>query len=351
VCAAVKRLLVIALVAACQGGLSSKDFPGAFARAVCQPQARCRTDSVRSEAACEDAARAIYGGDLDAALARGAVRFDEAQAQACVDGLSARGCQRTPPAVDTACINAIRGKIPAGQSCNWLYECAGGICEPDTPGACPAQCKAVLPQGAECPGKDNLSCDARLGVRCVLGHCAKPLPAGATCVSDADCDAGLFCSGDQVCRALGQPGAACGDGSHCAAGESCKAGSCARKAQAGTSCGANGECADGFVCKGLSKGAQGSCTPFGEVGAACVGADVDGCAEDLICVSSRCALKPVSGPCMATNDCLEGAAFCSDSGQCTATAPDGASCSNAEQCASGYCAGTCGPRPGACHEP
>ncbi len=96
-----KAVALLLLFLACgKGAVSAKDFPAAFAKAVCQVQQTCRGAADYLEQDCENGSRALYDPDLPKALAAGKVTFDAQQAQACLDGLHARGCGRTAPEVD-----------------------------------------------------------------------------------------------------------------------------------------------------------------------------------------------------------------------------------------------------------
>ena len=122
-------LLLVAASACGSGTVTAAGFPAAFGQAVCEVQARCRGEARYLEQQCEGDSGSLYAGDLAKAIAAGKSKFDARQAQACLDGLRARGCDRTAPEVDQACERAVSGTVAAGASCTWLYECATGRCE------------------------------------------------------------------------------------------------------------------------------------------------------------------------------------------------------------------------------
>jgi hypothetical protein len=314
-------VLLLPAVACGSGTVKAADFPAAFGRAVCQVQSPCRGEASYLETQCEGDAAAVYGGDLAKAIAAGKSIFDGQQAQACLDGLHARGCGRTPPAVDQACERAVKGTVAVGGNCNWIYECATGRCEPESAGACPAKCVAVSGPGESC---SDGPCDLRAGLRCIANACSALHTVNQKCKSIDDCALDLFCDLlTGVCAVRSFEQASCEADEQCADGLFCDAspegGLCRKRIAQGRSCTASSAeairfaCVDGSVCRGFNftKAATtpGTCAALGEVGASCVAsAQVTGCAEGLICGGGKCADKPVSGPCAQDDDCKEGVA-------------------------------------------
>src|SRR5438552_15220859 len=132
------RAFLLLFLAGCGGGsIGAADFPAAFAKAVCVPQARCRTSAAYEEKLCEEEVSSLFAPDLDKAIKAGRSRFDPGQAQKCLDGVVAAGCDRPPPEVAQACASAVAGLVPSGGQCNWAFECVSGLCIPAQPGACP----------------------------------------------------------------------------------------------------------------------------------------------------------------------------------------------------------------------
>jgi hypothetical protein len=358
---------LLLLAAACGSGagtVTAASFPAAFAKAVCEVQAQCRAQARYLEQQCEADAASFYAPDLGKAVSAGKVRFDPQQAQACLDGLRARGCDRTPREVDQACERAAAGTLAAGASCNWVFECASGRCDPSSPGACPAKCGAAGGEGAACG-----TCDLRAGLRCLESLCSAPHTAGQKCSSSADCTLDLYCDASSgKCAARGSAQASCESGEQCAPGLFCdlaaNGGLCTKKFAAGASCtAASAEaigpaCFQGSVCRGFTfaKGGAtpGTCAAIGEIGASCAAsAQVTGCGEGLVCSGGQCADKPVSGPCAQPDDCKEGVAYC-DGAQCRLLKTESATCASSLECASRFCEPSlmkCVVKAGACHEP
>jgi hypothetical protein len=358
-------LLLIA--AACGSGpITAGAFPAAYGKAVCEVQSLCRQQAHFLEQQCEASASALFDRDLAKAIAAGKSRFDPAQAHACLDGLHARGCERTLPAVDQACERAVTGTVASGGSCNWLYECSAGRCDPQGPGACPATCGAVSGEGAPCGAAP---CDLRAGLRCIDNVCSRLHTADQKCSSTSDCAIGLFCDNfSSKCAVRTFEQASCASIEECATGLFCDAsaqgGLCRRKIPQGQSCTATSlesirdACADGSVCRGFSFSktsvTPGTCAATGELGASCVAtAQITGCAEGLVCSGATCADKPVTGPCAQADDCKDGVAYC-DGSQCHPLKADGVACAASSECASSFCdpgAGKCAEQSAACHEP
>src|SRR5207248_2957189 len=210
--------------------------------------------------------------DLAKAIAVGKSTFDAQQAQACLDGLHARKCGRTPPAVDQACERAVRGTVAAGAACNWIYECASGRCEPESAGACPAKCVTAAGAGASC---SNGPCDLRAGLRCI-GSVCRGFNFTKTAITKG------------TCTALGDVGAGCVASAQvtgCAEGLLCSGGKCVEKPVSGP-CAQDGDCKEGVAyCDGAA------CRLLKGAGQAC--------AASTECESRFC--DPDSGKCVETS--------------------------------------------------
>ncbi|MCA1828272.1 MAG: hypothetical protein LC689_15215 [Myxococcales bacterium] len=358
------RSAVLLFAAACgSGAVSQAAFPDAFAEAVCEVQAKCRQQAHYEEQQCEEDAKSLIAPDLDKAVKAGKAAFVPSEAQACLDGLRARGCDLYAPDV-AACKRAVKGTLPPGAACSWLYECAAGTCAPDVAGSCPASCKAVSGEGGPCdPG-----CDDRLGMRCIDNVCSRLHTVDQKCGGDSDCAAGLYCDGFGKCaeraflQAVCETDHMCADGLWC--DRSAEGGLCRAQIATGEPCTASSAeailnaCVTGDVCKGFTfakTGATaGTCTPTGEVGAGCVAsAQVTGCGEGLVCIGGKCAEKPAGGPCTGGADCKDGVAYC-DGAQCHLLKEAGETCGSDIECASRRCdpaTGKCVEVDALCHEP
>ena len=236
-----------------------------------------------------------------------------------VDGASicVRGCDpRSPVAAcpfgfhceTTGCGTGLcapgEGALPDGETCTNDVDCASGRCA--TVGGV-ARCGRQCNVGAE---------DCAMGLACEpeaddCGTCAPfdvvtvPLPFGAPCDDGADCASAQCISGEgageSFCtRACGEMG--CGTGFHC------RAGTCVRGdlRAPGDACVHPDDCASGTSC--VTVGPEQFC-------AADCGA---GCEEGFVCETTDAGMSCVPG----------GLSL-------------GESCTGAEQCRSGICAGSC----------
>ena len=371
-------LSLLLLSSACGNGpLTAANFPAAYAKAYSEPVSRCRHQAAFLAQADLAGTQGTYDTDLPKALKLGRAAFDATQAQLCLDALTGRDCDRVNE-TPTACFNSVRGLVPDGGACSWLFECAHGFCGGDN--GCPSKCPGALTLGAECPGKGNVQCDQRLGIDCIASVCSAPLAVGGTCDESSRCAMGLFCdSFDSKCATKKNEQVVCAVDEECVHGLYCQlsgdAGLCRKKVAQGKPCGddanharsAASECADGLLCAGFSLKPPhpGVCSAPGDVGAACTAsADVSGCAEGLNCKGGLCALPPNPGQSCFSCVCADGAycdadpaaASCDPAAKCKAVLADGQTCTRSDQCAGRNCdsnTGTCLTPAGihACHEP
>src|SRR5438067_7479539 len=231
------RSAVLLFAAACGSGTVTKaGVPDAFAKAVCEVQAKCRHDARYLEQQCENDSRGLFAPDLDKAVKAGNATFVAQEAQACLDGLRARGCDIAAPDV-AACKRAAKGSLAGGADCNWLYECAAGLCTAQVAGSCPAKCGPVSGEGGPC----DPPCDERAGLRCIDNVCSRLHTADQKCGSDDDCAAGLYCDGFGKCSTRAFEQAVCETDHQCADGLWCdgnaaEGGLCRKKLATGASC-------------------------------------------------------------------------------------------------------------------
>lgn len=258
---------------------------------------------------------ALLGPDplagIGGSVANGAVEFDQAQAQACLDALTSQSCgaHEAPPA---ACLDALTGTRADAAECFSDAECISGSCLLPACGVacCAGTCNATPPPGAA----EGAACGPRCaaGLYCSNGSthvCTAPGTAGAPCEGDYQCVAGLVC-GDATCRAPAVEGAPC------------------FQTPLGPSCGALG-----LVCN------AGACVPMRHTGASCSD-NVEICDVNLLCdpTTRTCDAPDVGEPC--SQFCRPGA-YCvfppTGTPTCAAVQPNGATCASFDQCASGYC--------------
>jgi len=256
------------------------------------------------------------------------------------------------------------------------------------PLACGAVFGPLVADGGVCDS--NLECVSgncsELNGAC-SGTCAPPSPpttptgpfAGSGCgLLGGDCgvDAGLTCDG-QFCRGDGGVGAACSPNFYgydeCVEGLFCEPRSltCQPQIQQGGACvtgwfnvfssDISARCGIGLVCAGegllLDGGARpGACQPASGFGEPCTPIAPDeaqhttGCMLGGVCSCGICVPPPTSGACAnAPTPCLPDVAACdfADSGTCLPLSSF-PSCTNNQQCTSGYCdtpSGSCTDAP------
>ena len=217
---------------------------------------------------------------LGFSVSQGAVRLDEAGADACVAALSAPAepgaCARQGrflPAPPEVCARAVVGLRAAGAACRSNLECEGSL---RCIGGGPTQlgvCGGPRPLGAPCgTGADVLATYARLsstetdhpecdGV-CAMHRCTPTLPLGGACASSLQCGPGRACIAAKCADAPQNlpVGATC-PGEGCAAGLTCAAGVCSTPRAAGAACENDFQCAGACLKKGVLDH-QGVCGVF-----------------------------------------------------------------------------------------
>lgn len=346
-----------ALALACAGcGVSTtatttipiEDLGTEYATTTCGLVTDCYGEVVRNlflGLASEDACVAQFTqGYTDGALplyqqaiARGTLRYDGANAQACVDALQANGCGFTTSRTPAACDALLVGLVAAGGACSINEECAGdAYCSNAT--TCPGTCQPRASAGGACASDE--ACETGLRCSTTSGTCVAPALEGAPCqgTTGTDCTGGTICIGNDgttpgTCRSpdtvfSGALHGACNvpNGQFCMAGLSC-------------------------VVSGLTSM---SCEVGGvAIGAACHTALPDMCASGAFCGDTNINTGDFDGTCMALPG--EGAACASvpfgsacaaglhcDSGTCHATHAIGGACTTNGDCFSGRCdGGTC----------
>lgn len=372
--AAVAVGLALGLLAGCgRSPVASSDFARAYVEASCAQSARCNLLDGSLIGACEANVGAVLGDDVERGITAGRIHYDGDVARSCVDGIREAPCLRDglPDAVQAECLAAVSGTVPSGSTCTGLFECAGGLCVPDTAGACPSVCPTVLGRGASCALHQGPECDVRQSLFCIQGQCRPPGRDGDGCDTDLDCDSEHVCSAGRCAPLLGAA-ADCEGDSACQVGLACIEEKCVPRAGEGAPCATTvdevdaafrfAQCAEGLVCRGggltaTGEAVGGTCHRPSDLGGSCDDEPeglqewLDGCLTGLLCRSGRCGTPPSSGPCAAHDVCDATAAYC-ETGQCVPLKADGAPCLRPAECRSGGCtAGACGPAVEVCHWP
>ena len=319
------------LGAACAATIQANSVPcatpsGVAAFALCTPFA------VDPAGLGEDCAAPYCAGGNgycqgNTCVPRGAVSAPCSDMYSCATGLVCNGteCAALLPSGAAGCtsnldcrppLSCIDGTCEAlhvtGAACTSTRDCARGlVCNASV---CSARSGTTCSERNEC---GNLAQCAR------PSSCRAPLARGASCITNTDCAASLYCNdATQTCLDRPAAGARCGNGIICAAGAGCDADS-----------------SDGF-CR--AAGPAGSSCLFGEFGPFV-------CATGLACLEGTCGGLPVEGePCAGIDVCAPGlgCAFGPKGSVCVTPGGAGASCQNRQACrADHYCSagGTCEP--------
>lgn len=322
-----RRLVFVALVAACGGSDSSGPIPideleGAVVSAFCNLYVNC--GMVEDQATC----RSLYHDDIGiekdllAAVDAGKVIYHPDKARECLNGLGGT-CKRSGAFGNEvpACDETFEGTVGAGGQCAMDEECISQNC--DIPGCTEACCQGTC-VGDTPPVRPRLgeACGAMTG-RCVSSYCDTTTmtctalrAAGAPCTSSSQCATGLCAN--QICTELPGPGEPCG--------QSAGSGLCDEL---------------GYTCSTTTM----TCVAYGLSGDPCT-SDSD-CSPVYACgPAGTCQLGPRLGdPC--TGECIDRSYCEATTMTCTAPQADGMPCNSNRQCASDYCdaTGTCTTPP------
>lgn len=231
-------------------------------------------------------------------------RFDEALAAACVADVASMGC--SGETLPRSCAFLRTGEHATGDACTADEECATGRCAGTRASCSTRTCSPLAVATEAC--EDVWDC--ALGLSCVGGVCITPKSETASCASDAECGAGLWCNdmdGTGACEAIpDQEGEACalhGGVDPCLSGLFCVAGMCVRGRAVGATCDAAEPCAPNARC------VDGFCVPINARDAECT--TRNDCPGFFDCVSGRCVPRPVEGEaCNANQACVVG--VCTD---------------------------------------
>ncbi len=332
-------------------------------------------------------------------VAAGRLAYDEALAGECLQALRTAECGNFEAVFEDMpeeCEHVFTGLVAEGGDCYREEECSEGLYCDESVSDCPGQCQPYKGLGDSCLGGDcdpdvagcdwdqgvcvelkgaGESCeyvDCREGLVCDYDSdpevCLDPAPAGSSCTSSRGCDAGLQCVAGK-CTGPAGPGQACNLGEEfegilyaCQPNYYCDAdiihqqsiGTCQPKKGSGAECIIFYECNSGLLCIGMDINQQtqevipGSCGKPLQEGAACTArADLPECDWDLYCdeTTAVCTAYPVAGDaCVYGEDpeCWGDELYCDSleygvAGVCQQKKPEGADCTNWEECLSEDC--------------
>ncbi len=212
--------------------------------------------------------------------------------------------------------------------CATTYACADGVCcTSDCSGACDA---CAVARGATTDGTCTPLAQGALATPACAGNLMCNGADGAcpaSCGADVECAAGAFCSVAGTCTPQRLAGSACNRIADCNVAQQGNCRECA-----------SGNCVDGACCDTACGGACDACNVPGHPGACTPvpASSSTACGAGFVCNG---AVPVCPAACTADTGCQAGW-FCDlvvSPHVCVAQATNGATCSRASQCSSGYC--------------
>jgi hypothetical protein len=309
---------VLAALAGCggsgsgSGDVSLQELPARAVDVFCQAELACGL--FPDSASCHSALQADQG-QVEADVAAGKVKYDGAQAAACLDALPASvSCTQSAPRrpQPSACNQIFVGTVAMGGPCLANEDCVSASC-------------------------DFKACAT--ATMCCAGTCATPQPSsvavGGACNSINQCAVGAYCNFDVtpfVCAPVKAAGQPCSSSNECMDGAACLPTSasslsmraCGRPPRRGeacpgpTSCDSRADFCDPLTMKCVARLAPGAacmpaamgcvawafcdttslkCVARGGVGEPCDATNGGTCLSDLTCAGGVCALRPLKPVC------------------------------------------------------
>ena len=132
-------VLFVALTLACHQSLTASDFIAEENPLLCAQIGAFYSECAGAAAYVSDGAcPAADSSAFTSVVAAGRIRYDSAQASACLEGLQ-HGFSSCAALTPDACFSVFSGSLAAGEPCSFGDECASGACG----GTCPTTCQAV----------------------------------------------------------------------------------------------------------------------------------------------------------------------------------------------------------------
>jgi hypothetical protein len=306
---------VAAVVLACLGcgggagdaGLSR--LPGRLVDAFCAVSAPC--GDYPDEATCRSSVR-VDLGQVQADVAAGKVKYDPAQASACIDAYLAawRTCRVSGRAAAPllVCPQMFTGTLEIGAPCVASAECVSGTCDRsaciDTV-CCAGTCVppvAQIPVGGRCDGAGQCATGTFCDTSAWPPACAALKPPGGACTALGECEPGSECvssgpGGARSCEGLPFEGDPC-----TAPVDDCDLSTdfcdpttsrCQPRLAPGSPCDPTGDsCVHFALCDFSSK----TCVALGRLGDPCADAFGPGCLDTLECTTGGTCQLPPLGP-------------------------------------------------------
>jgi hypothetical protein len=293
--------------------LSIDELPAEEERVICAREVAC--GGALDQSTCESTVFLVESGKTAtgiAAVKRGTLAYDSAQARRCLDAITT-DCTIRRDAIDL-CERIVTGKVAVGGACLLDDECAdGGDCViPSCPNACcPGTCAAStrpapVPLGGSCAAS---GAECVSGAACLDGICAPPRAVGAACRGGlGECAAPAVClaipGGTETCTVLPTSrGAPCEPGANFGCGrvdERCDGPSrtCVPLSKPGSPCETIGDCVGYAYCD------AGACKVRPTIGQPCDTPIEIQCMGSLVCVQGVCAAPTLPPACLSTGASL-----------------------------------------------
>jgi MYXO-CTERM domain-containing protein len=252
---------------------------------------------------------------------------------------------------------------PGGTVCVKAF-CSGEVLSPaymcDGAGSCKGTgivpCSPYLCNGSGSQAACTVSCsidtECASGAYCKAGACSFPQTNGKGCASSTECQSG-YCADNVCCNASCTASCmACSVAAGAASEGICAPVTSGKdpgndcSAEQPSTCGRTGNCNGSGGCELYPVGAScgdTQCTDHAlgehsvQTSVACDGFGKCASNSTMDCGSYRCAGPVCLLACASSADCIE-TTYCSGSGECVPKSDDGAACTSAAQCASGFCA-------------
>lgn len=244
------RIAVLAVLAACGGGIDFGDFDDEHRGATCGYYVRCGAFGTVGECQTYFQRFDVNNPSLQSAIDAGKVDYDGEAAQDCIDALDDLDCDFADQGDGAlaACDAVFSGTGKLGATCAFDRECASERCQvPDCEETC---CQGTCQQPRVFPGVDE-PCTTLCAGNLFCGFdqlCHVPLVEGEACDSYTVCVAPLYCSPNtRVCSQRPARGQPC-DGFCATEGDVCTGGVCTEAAVGGDSCTVPYDCSQFYVC-------------------------------------------------------------------------------------------------------
>jgi hypothetical protein len=302
----------VTVAAGCSGSgdVALTDFPGRLVDIVCQTS---NCGRYPDQASCRAAESSTNLPQIQADVAAGKIKYDGAQAGACLEllaSISVSCRQSAPHNVDsTPCDETFVGQVPLDGACLVDQDCTSQRClrpscgQACCAGTCAAGSGMRVVVGGECGL--GVSCVAGAFCNTLAGVCVALQPAGQPCQVPDECENGLICVFDS---ASGSSGGTCAkppsEGQACFAPHTCDLAAdfcdltvqkCVRRLAVGSPCALSID-DDGCVRYARCDPGTNTCVARGGVGAPCDLFGLD-CQTDLECTGGACMPSPAVPTC------------------------------------------------------